>query len=76
MKMLRFFQHTFSGEKEDYLYEGNTSYVTSDIYILYSEDDVCDIELPRHEPSIYSNIKLTSIKPNWYEMTVDSVWNP
>lgn len=71
-----FYQHTFSGEEEDYLYEGNTSYVTSDTYILYSEDDVCDIELPKHEPSIYSNIKLTPIKPNWYEMTVDSVWIP
>lgn len=71
-----FYQHTVSGEEEDYLYEGNTSYVTSDTYILYSEDDVCDIEMPRHEPSIYSNIKLTPIKPNWYEMTVDSVWIP
>lgn len=71
-----FYQHTFSGEEEDYLYEGNTSYVTSDTYILYSEDDVCDIELPIHEPSIYSNIRLTPIKPNWYEMTVDSVWFP
>lgn len=71
-----FYQHTFSGEEEDYLYEGNTSYVTSDTYILYSEDDVCNIELPKHEPSGYLNIKLTPIKPNWYEMTADSVWNP
>ena len=71
-----FYQHTFSGEEEDYLYEGNTSYITSDTYILYSENDVCDIELPVHEPSSYSNVKLTPIKPNWYEIIVDSVWNP
>lgn len=63
-----FFQYTFSGEDETYRYGNYTPYTNRDTYILYSEDDQCDIDGIKRHPSDY--LYMTPIRENWYELEI------
>ena len=50
---------------------------TQDIYLLYSEDEQCELKdelrLPQYS---YCHIELKPLKENWYEMVVENIFAP